>query len=197
MTNIPIGFGQATISMRHVSGARVAAVVFGFQDSDLAVTPDDTAATINDIWNDTLGALFDGGVLGLPTVVRITDPDGELLVGTSDEGWGTSVAQESMPPNVAAMLRKRSARGGRRGQGRMFLPWVLADGDVDDVGNISSGKVSTINSAAGQLILDLATAALPMVILHDDGISAPGVPNLVGTLTVDSLVSTQRRRLGR
>jgi hypothetical protein len=36
-----------------------------------------------------------------------------------------------------------------------------------------------------------------MQLLHSPGLSTPGVPNEVTGLTVQSLIGTQRRRLGR
>lgn len=79
----------------------------------------------------------------------------------------------------------------------MFIPWCLATTAVSEAGIITGSAITTLSNAMNVFLTRLGVETVPMVVLHNPGSSAPGAPNTVLTLTVDSLVSTQRRRLGR
>jgi hypothetical protein len=101
------------------------------------------------------------------------------------------------PAQVAVLCHKRTARGGRRGRGRMFIPWGVSESDVGEAGNIGTSALATINTAMGNFLTALQTQAVPMVILHGEGLTPLGAPDLVTSLVCDAVTSTQRRRLGR
>jgi len=106
-------------------------------------------------------------------------------------------------PNCALLVKKQTATGGRRGRGRNYIPWVLLDAAVDDVGNVDSGSLAVRQSDAEDWLEDLelgttGSYATPMVILHDSSGSGPEpAPSVVTALQVDSRIANQRRRLGR
>lgn len=79
----------------------------------------------------------------------------------------------------------------------MFVPWGIAETSLAEDGTITSTQVTTLNTAFGNLLTQLTSNGVPMVLLHNPGLSAAGSPNLVTGLRVDPLVATQRRRLGR
>lgn len=207
MAIIPPGYGQVTIPISHGSVARDAAIVFGV---DMNAQPG-SVGLANKILTDftsEFAAVIDDAVTIGPARLAVGQDGGESLVFIgSATAVGTS-AQASMPSNVAVLLRKTSARGGRRGRGRMFLPWALSDAAVDDTGVILGGVITNLQTRADDFLNNLtldagATLATPMVLLHTESgqdvenPTATGLPNEVTALTVDGLIGSQRRRLAR
>jgi hypothetical protein len=185
--------------LRHDSLSRNAYCTFGVQIGSVA--PDEVA-------NNVLGALtegsgpwetiFDNQVVIGPVVARVGQDGGEDQVFISDipTGRGT-VTQTSFPPNCAVLVHKRTARGGRRGRGRLFWPWTVQEGQVEENGSIQTSSLTQQQTAANATLTALTANFVPMVLLHSPGLTTAGLPNLVTQLIVDPLISTQRRRLGR
>lgn len=196
---IPEGFAQVTIPLLHVGQSREAVVTFGVESNPISPTSECDA--IFAVWEQEIGPLIDEGVIQGPCRATFGTASGE---GLSVEGTDTFVAggtASKVPSNVALLVRKMTSRGGRRGRGRMYVPWLLNDSEVDDVGNVTGTFVAAAQVAFNQFLEGLAAAApagpfAPMHILHSDGGStSPGSPNEVTSLVVDPLVATQRRRL--
>jgi hypothetical protein len=152
-----------------------------------------TAATTT---GSLLSRLDSGCTLG-PVTVRLGQDGGEALVGIHEIAANGGATLTSPPPNVAVLVHKRTPRGGRRGRGRFFIPWFVGETDIDEAGVITPAQVNALSIACEVFRAALASNAVPMVILHEDGKTAPGAPDLVSSLYVDRLVATQRRRLGR
>jgi len=85
----------------------------------------------------------------------------------------------------------------------MFLPWAMDEGSVDEAGIITPAAVTPIQTAMNLFRTNLSSGGNPMVLLHEPSApgtahpSTPGAPNVVTSMIVDPLISTQRRRLGR
>lgn len=207
MAIIPPGYGQMTIPISHGDVSRDAAVVFGV-DMNAQVG---SVSLVNKILTDFTGefaAVLDDAVTVGPGRLNVGQDGGESLVFIGSTTVVGTSAQASMPSNVAVLLRKTSSRGGRRGRGRMFIPWALSDAAVDDTGHILGGVIANLQTRAtdflNNLTLDLVgDLATPMVLLHTasgpevENPTATGLPNEVTALTVDGLIGSQRRRLAR
>lgn len=129
-----------------------------------------------------------------PLTARIGQ-DGDPLVlvaDTLDQGTNTS---DFTTQNVALLVQKRSDFGGRRNRGRMFMPGV-PESAVNEIGELTSTYRNAVQGLLDDWLENLqAGGALNtsnMVILHS---SAPSTPTVVTSLTCDSRVATQRRRL--
>lgn len=111
------------------------------------------------------------------------------VAGDPETGSTTGPVASSQ---VSWLVRKRSSLGGRQGRGRMFLPGVR-ESEIGSDGAVSSADVLAWNLA----LLDFQTLldgnGTPMVILHSDSLT----PTPVTSLTLDSTIATQRRRLRR
>jgi hypothetical protein len=83
----------------------------------------------------------------------------------------------------------------------MYVPWIVADGEAGDTGNVDGTALAAFNTDAEDFrqVLSLGTgidAPAPMYILHDSSGAGPEpVPSLVTSLVVDPVIATQRRRL--
>lgn len=93
-------------------------------------------------------------------------------------------------PNTALLVQKRTATGGRRGRGRMFVPGLDQD-DVTGAGKLTSTALALWQGKADEFLGHAAIAAFPPVLLHADA----GGPHALTDLVVSTTVATQRRRL--
>lgn len=115
--------------------------------------------------------------------------------------WVGDLTTEMLPQNCALLIDKNTTLGGRRNQGRMFMPGVCVEGSVSNVGVLTPAVVTAWQTRADDFIVDLASNVPSggdppgMFILHSSGISAIPPPTEVTSLTVQSVISTQRRRM--
>jgi hypothetical protein len=172
-------------------------VTFGVDPT--STDPVAVAASVRIAWTKvgSISTRIDNQVTMGPYTVRLGTDGSEAIVGVdSTQALGGS-GGSATPPNIALLVHKRTARGGRRGRGRMFIPWATQIADVDERGTIASSTLGFTNTALAVFLAELTTQGCPMVVLHDDGRTPPGAPNVVTSLTADAIVGTQRRRLGR
>lgn len=108
------------------------------------------------------------------------------------------------PPSVSLLVQKATNLGGRRGRGRVYIPWVTQEAAINDVGNIDGTSLAVRQQNALNWFLALenggipANTPTPMVVLHDEaGAGVEPAPTPVVGLVVSQLVANQRRRLGR
>lgn len=207
MTIIPPGYADCSIELRNAALSRSAFITFGVRiDGGIAV---DTVAqkVMDSIVLDpapNLLSLIDSDVTVLSSTARVGQDGGLPLVFTAF-GITTGVASGGgMPANCALLLKKRTARGGRRGRGRIFLPWGQVETKVDEAGKITNADVTAAQLGVTSWFNQLATNNVPMVVLHSEsspdnkhGPTAPGAPDLVTGLVVDAVIATQRRRMPR
>lgn len=200
---IPVGFAQVLLPLQHNSLARSALITYGLDVSaaggDFLTVADEQPTIFLDEW----GPEIDSEVVVGPAILRVGQDGGPpLSVDGGDTGSGSD-STPMAPPNVALLVRKQTNTGGRRGRGRMYVPWCLPKGDVNDVGVIDVGAVATRASDAVGWLGNLesggsGTFETPMVILHDSSGAGPEpAPSVVTQLFVDNKVATQRRRLDR
>lgn len=214
---IPEDCGQATLVFVHNSYSRPANVVIGFRkDLTGSNNPTTTANGILGNWHTAMRARLDSEAFLQKVIVTLgtaTDP----LVGesTNPPSQG-SLSASTLPPGQAALVHKQTGLGGRRNKGRMYLPWVLDDTQVDDLGNVSAAMIAVLQPAlnAWQNLWVTDTDTSGIVLLHSDvsylttrpspGVkvvtatpTSPPVPTNVVSLSLDTIVASQIRRQTR
>jgi hypothetical protein len=194
---IPPGYAEVSCRIKHSAISRDAYVTWGVDVTTTDPTALATAMHTAAAYTGSLLSLIDTTATMGPITVRIGQDGAEPIVGVSTINAAGLNGGTMLPPNVAALVHKRTGRGGRRGRGRMFIPWCLQVGDVGEGGALTSPALTKIQTAAEVLRAQLSAGGNPMVILHEPGLTAAGVPDLVTLMQADPLVSTQRRRLGR
>jgi len=191
------GYADVSIELVHGSMSRPAFITFG-------VDPVDTDPVL--VAASVISAIGGSGTLQgmLDTTLTIRSVRVSLGVdGAEDLKAVTAISLPGLktgsmlPPNSALLLHKRTARGGRRGRGRMYLPWSIQVTETDEAGVIAAATVTAQQAKATAFLSALGSNTVPMVVLHEPGQTATGPPNPVTSLLVDARVGTQRRRLGR
>lgn len=131
-------------------------------------------------WN-YLGTRVIKTLLGTPS-------SGEYVLNVAGSASGSTV-----PSNCALLVRKGTALGGRKYRGRCFVPpWALAETSVDQAGNIAPALVASLQTNFTDLLTELLTFEISPRLFHT---SPSDTPTTITTLTVQSLLATQRRRM--
>lgn len=185
---IPPGYMQVTFHFEGQlipdgTGATVFGVALGGAEPGIVLA--DCATT----WL----AQFQGSLHSSISFTRATgitfDTSHEVIVDEFGEATG-----DPAPPNVCLHVRKVTGFRGRRAVGHMYPPGLLYDEAIGVNGVLST---SVQEGRQDQYAAWLTEMAAPMVLLNrSEGTSpAPEAPRVVEALLVDTVVSTQRRRL--
>jgi len=196
---IPTGFAQVSIQFRNAGDPDPWYVTFAvehpvdFGDYDLI------ADKVADAWiANHLGSMNTTTTMtGVQLRVGVGGDVPLTLFFPSAANGGSST--QKLPQNCALLVTKVTNRPGRTGKGRYFIPNILTESSVDQVGVITSGDVTDFQNNATGFLEDLAAAGdsfpCPMVLLHNAGAPGGTTPTPVDALVVDNVISTQRRRL--
>lgn len=193
----PPGFGDISVEMTYTAFPRSSFITFGVDPTDTDPIIVGTKVAESMALVGSVLDLIDNAVTVAAIHVALGTDGGEDLhavVPRTDSGRSAAV---NSPNNCAVLVHKRTARGGRRGRGRLYLPWSVQEAAVDENGVILSSNVTTMQGKCNTWLTDMGTRGVPMVVLHSEGLTAEGPPNSVTSLVVDGIVGTQRRRLGR
>lgn len=196
------GFATCSYELRHSLLTRSAFITFGIDPPGTDVQGMADAIQAAFATAGSLLVCIDSNVTMVASRVSYGTDGAADLVGQNNVTVACTNTGSSLPPNVAVLVHKRTARGGRRGRGRMYLPWAAAT-TTPESGATLSADIARVSSAFTIWRTHLAANAGPLVLLHRP--SAPGVehptaagaPDPVTAHTVDTIVATQRRRLGR
>lgn len=200
----PPGFAMCSYELKHSLMSRSAFITFGLDPS--ATDPTAVATTVRAAFMQpgSLFSILDTQCTLQNTRVALGTDGGEDLVGSDPTTGACTKALTSLPPNCAVLVHKRTARGGRRGRGRMYLPWAINASSVTEGGVLTPADQLVIQTAVSVWLSGIASGAGPVVLLHRPSSpdiqgppTTPGSPNTVTSLVVDPLIATQRRRLGR
>jgi len=191
---IPNGFGQINWLFQGTAYPNGAQVTLGYDVPSGGGGPDEEAEFFYTVWRDNILPLQTVDLALVGCLVKhgpnSTGPTG--LYVDNDPGDGSNAA---CAPNLALLVHKRTAAGGRTGRGRMFVPG-LAEIEVDPGGVVSSGIVSAYQTAFDALQADMeAVFAFPSL-LHDED-SPLTTPTQITAFAVQGLAATQRKRLRR
>lgn len=194
---IPPGFAQVSIEHWLTAYNRPAVTTWGIDLSGNAADADSVAQQQWSIYTTHMGPQIDSTVTIRDCRVAIGQDGGDPILGFSTGSTAGGRSAESTPPALALMITKRTNSGGRRGRGRIYIPWALSDTAVSENGAIAGASLTAWGSAASAWRSALAAANRHMVLLHGSGLTAPPAPTPVENLVVNPTIRTQRRRQAR
>lgn len=199
----PPGFADCSLEFTLTGSTRPAYITFGVdpQDTDPSVVADSvfTATT----GAGSLMSAMDSSVTLTAVRVSLGTDGAEDLIYERPTSTPGAISGNAPPANVAVLVHKTTTRGGRRGRGRMFIPWCVTTAAIEESGLLVAGSQAALQTKMETWRIALSTNLVTMVLLHGPSLpgvahpTTPGAPNPVTALRVDKLISGQRRRLGR
>ncbi len=190
--NIPPGYAQANLLFAGIAAPRGAQLAIGVQLEPGTTNPVLVGQDMYDSFQGTMLLELDNDLTMLGCKVKIgpntTGPDGTYF--ETNVGGVNSLA---VSPQVALLVKKVTALGGRANKGRMFIPGIVENW-VDGAGVVSPGVQASADTALASFLAAIALSGTMtgMVILHNAVELAPAA---VTALKTDGRVATQRRRL--
>jgi hypothetical protein len=190
---IPEGYCQLHFASR-TGGQKE--VTFALAFNLLDPTPVDLEAAYDAY--ATFGGAIGWGVDITMTAVRsetgTADPAEPILEEFTGSATGSGSTAFS-PPQVSFLVKKRSAVGGRKNRGRVFIPHVR-ESVVDFRGDVESSYRSGCQDAFDDFVTAVGAAieVTDDVILHTN---PADTPTPITSYSWESKVATQRRRFER
>lgn len=190
MPVIPVGYAQITYEFGGTALPSGAAMTMGCA-IDGSFSGPTAAAAARTALMANLGAYISSNVTLLSTTIKVgpTETGPFFTDSTSVAGTGSAT---TVPPNVAVLVNKVTASGGRKGRGRMFVPGI-PEQDVNPNGTYATGVAAAWNTKLEDYRDDLIFAELIPVVLHND--ATP--PTAITALVLAPLVGTIKQRLRR
>lgn len=202
-SNIPIGYGQATFSLRHESLLRPLAITLGVALPDPGVDPVEVANALHDRFRLTILTDLDNSIALQWVDLFIgngNDPSGSVRSNIGSFPGERSMV--SVPLNTAVLVEKRSGFLGRTGRGRMFVPSSAATTEVSEIGNLNGGLRTSLQQRWNEFYSELVDdegphnffpGAIQPVILHQS--PTAGAPTPISGFQVQTKVGTRATRI--
>ncbi len=191
---IPAGSAQVNMKFIGTAVPTGAEITFGVTPPT-ALTLLQVADAVVAAWNSSLMKDMHTSTMTLSAVGVKFGPNATGASGDFPYNIPGTNTGAAAPPNVSMLYRKGTSFGGRAGRGRFYLP-AVPEVNVDQSGVVSATFHSQAVTKSANFLAALASGGVPMVVLH--GLGSPlSTPSSVLTLTVDTVVATQRRRLRR
>jgi len=96
--------------------------------------------------------------------------------------------------NTCILAKKITARGGRNGRGRFYLPGGFCpEANVDEIGQIQTSNHAALQGMMSAWLTEANSNSVPPYLLHSDATA----PDALTSIVVERIVATQRRRLRR
>lgn len=193
---IPVGYGVCRVMWKPITAPDNVLTTFGFL-FPITHTPQEAADACWASLSGSVGPLnqakFSTRYQSVGVEVTCMTGTGPILANKTVRTTGTGTGSP-LTTNTAILGKKNTARGGRKGRGRFFIPGIqVSEIDVDETGLIlEAERVKVQITWDSWLSAQAATPFLP-VLLHSDG--GPG--DSITSLTIEPIVATQRRRLRR
>lgn len=204
-SSVSTGSSQATYVMSHPLAARDVVVTAGHSFVGWTGTYQEAANRLFREFRDHVVPGLDSNVTFLYVDLYVgadDDPSGSVRSNVAPVVGGAAI--NSVPGNTALLVRKQTARLGRSGKGRLYMPFYVAEGSCDEGGNIDANVLDDYQASFDAWLEALAgpdaqgTGDLSMVL--NNGPNPDGdvpAPIEVTSLVVQSKVATQRRRIRR
>lgn len=193
---IPPGYGNAAFTFTGPVGTQPYIFTLGV---DISQWEGDHVSIAN-LLKANFAATFQTEMTSGLTLDRVT-----LTIG--QDGPGGSVDSDTAPNSftrtgqhpptaMSVIARKVTNELGRRGRGRMFIPGIVTENEVDQDGSIVAARRTALNTLLGEwydgLIGVPPSNPLQPVLFHA---SAPTIPTPITSFVVSDLVGWIRGRI--
>lgn len=198
---IPVGYGELRFVQRASGDPDPWICTLGVDLADSGGNYDEVCQTAAFAWINQI-MTNQSNIVTLEKVQLLVGQDGgDPLIVEFSSGITGAGSGSYLPQNNALLVKKVSGQPGRKNKGRMYVPLVLPESQVDNVGVIDASTVTAFN-ASMVTFYELLTeptvpgsAAAPPVILHSTVLGSTPTPTPITSFQVDAVIATQRRRL--
>lgn len=195
---IPPGAALASIVLTGPDGTSPFVTTIGVSTAD---SGGDYVALANHVMQSYIDA-FDtltSENLSIDKVSLLVGADGGSgSVDSTIEPFQGTRTVDMAPIAMAMIARKVTGQLGRSGRGRMFIPGVLADGDVQQNGQIELASRAIFQAALNGFLVNLQTEVegitAPPLLLHAEGTDV-ALPTSIVQLQLAPLVGWIRGRI--
>ena len=193
---IPVGYGQMSMVFTCSGAPQPVMWTHGFRDDNPIPSPVTAAAT----WRAALTAAgrpyaagnFSTGYIMVAVKATIMTATGPIIGEDPVNVAGTLAAGEC-PVNTAVLMQKATARGGRRGRGRAYLPPCnVSEVNIGPSGTIANAQLVALQALFTAAYVSIDATDYPPYLLHDFS-EVP--PDHVDAWTLQARVATQRTRM--
>jgi len=195
---IPVGYAEVVFHFTCAGIVDPIITTIGVHP-DPSITPPNIAQIVSGIWTTGSTPFGPFQASNMSNVYSLVTTSCTLMTSTGPiiGEYATNVTGGSAvsrpPAQVAFLVRKSTARGGRKGRGRMFLPAaVIPEGEIDEAGKLQTATITREQPKLNGVLAQMNTLQVPAVLLHSDPITTP---DTITALTLQSIVGSQRRRL--
>jgi hypothetical protein len=199
--------GLISQRLQHSAMTRAAECTFAYVNN-AGASPQDLIDAFQGFFNAWIVPELDSNVTAEKPFLRLGDgtnvPHEAIASGSTAIGARSATA---LPPAVSVVVQRRTNLGGKSNRGRFYIPWALQQSEVIESGQITSGRVTQIQTAVDGFLAAGAAAQVDMVIPNnvlaidaDTGkkyVTAVNHSVNVTTVVTESFVGTQRRRQQR
>jgi hypothetical protein len=202
---IQAALALVTTALTHSASPRQALITYAVLN-DVPLSVQNLANMLQTEFVNNLQPGFDVEVTIGPTSVTLGDGTNVPQVAISNNSNVPGLRPiNSLPPNNNFLVKKQTGFAGRKNRGRNFFPWSCDEANVSEVGIAVPAEVNAQQTRVDNWRISLTAALLPLVIANRQ-FSSPVPPRHVTAITgtkfvqsmvVESLVGSQRRRLGR
>jgi len=193
---LPLGI---KVAMEYEVFGKVVVNVYHVTTTDPIVTLQllDIAQVFKAWWDSNMSSLFSEDIaLNAVTALNLDEENGEKVTLVVSPAIPGTVVDEATPNNVAIVASLSTVKTGRSFRGRSYHAG-LNDASVTE-NSISTAKAALIVTAYGSLITSLAVQNAELVVASFQSLGVPraiGVATPVDSISVNTRVDTQRRRL--
>lgn len=207
---IPATYAEITVVLSPPADLSPSTVSWGTSGVTTSSDLLDAVQASRDAWmaTDSFGDVLSSEWVTIQFEGR-TDPAGSNLQTLIVENTAGTGGASVLPSNCSALFKKTTGLGGRQKRGRMFIPGLIGEADVDAVGNIDPTVVTNLGTNATTFKAALVSGGFDMYLLHNDEVRNPAfpppatdmmpnpdpTPDLVTDLQPEAKIATQRRRM--
>ena len=197
---IPPGFMQVVFRHEFTGDDEEMFCTFGFDLGDWSGTNEEAVTFVSQRWGDWVLGFCSNQLVHTYATGYIGQDGADPLVvdGVPQDAVGGD-SSETLPPNCAYLVRKKTGLGGRRGRGRFYVP-CPDETQVDRNGAIAGAWLTAIQTNLDDMMEAWGTTAglgfvTPVILHRSEGEGIEPAPTVVTLLEVDGHIATQRRRL--
>ena len=195
---VPVGFAQVNMQFFLAGDAEAMVVTVGVDSG----AEEDPSVLADAVFSRLVqsGTIFEPSshtedwTMG-PFVASIMTSTGPQIGTGEFSNQGEIPTQTTLPQNCAILVQKRTARGGRKGRGRMYWPPVYPnEATTGPTGLLDAGAHTAWQTAMTEFHALSVAESQPLVLLHSEAAGAIA-PDNITSLVAQQRIATQRTRL--